>query len=127
MIRKPNRLGNQNRFGRWLGTAADAATIPLLISSVYRPLFAPTGATATLLVLEQLQRLTASSVLLAILPLPGLVGGDCFRPCGLIASGSCAQAEPICLFIVIRGSSPSVFPTRRRSCDFWANHSPAMP
>ena len=61
----------------------------------------PTGATATLLVLEQLQRMIAASVLLGILPLPGLVAGGVLQAIWPHHERRLRQAEPICLFVVI--------------------------
>lgn len=94
-----------------LGLALMLATIPAvdLLRRIALSL-PPTGATATLLVLEQLQRLTASSLLLAILPLPGLVGGGLLQAIWPDRERQLRQAEPICLFIVISGIVAFGFP-----------------
>lgn len=98
-----------NRLGRvgvvlvvGLGLALMLATIPC-VDLLRRAalLLPPTGATATLLVLEQLQRLTAASVLLGILPLPGLIGGGALQAIWPQHERRLRQAEPICLFAVI--------------------------
>lgn len=94
-----------------LGLALMLATIPAvdLLRRIALSL-PPTGATATLLVLEQLQRLTASSLLLGILPLPGLVGGGLLQAIWPDRERQLRQAEPICLFIVISGIVAFGFP-----------------
>lgn len=98
-----------NRLGRvgvvlivFLGLTLMLATVPgvdLLRRAAL--LLPPTGATATLLVLEQLQRLTLASVLLGILPLPGLVAGGALQAIWPQHERSLRQIEPICLFAII--------------------------
>jgi uncharacterized membrane protein len=107
-----------NRFGRLgivlvvgFGLALMLATIPC-VDLLRRAalLLPPTGATATLLVLEQLQRITAASVLLGILPLPGLIGGGVLQAIWPQQERRLRQAEPICLFIVIAAIVAFGFP-----------------
>lgn len=107
-----------NRLGRagvalvaCLGLALMLAVVPgvdmLRRAALLLP---PTGATAVLLVLEQMQRLTMASVLLGLLPLPGLIGGGVLQAIWPDEERRLRQAEPICLFLVIAAIVAFGFP-----------------
>lgn len=76
-----------------------------------------TGASAVLLVLDQLQTITLSSVLLNCLPLPGLVGGASLQALWPHEERRLKQAEPICLGLVVALIVAFGFPTPE---DVWA-------
>jgi hypothetical protein len=107
-----------NRLGRWgvvvvvvLGLATMLALMPG-VDGLQRLalLLPPTGATATLLVLEQLQAITIASVLLNCLPVPGLVAGGVWQAILPGEERRLRQAEPICLGLVIAAIVAFGFP-----------------
>lgn len=98
-----------NRLGRLgaglvpvLGLAAMLAILPL--SDLLRPLFLMlprTGGYATLYVLDQFQKLTLASVMLNVLPLPGLVAGGVWQAIWPGEERRLWRLEPFCLALVI--------------------------
>ena len=60
-----------------------------------------TGSYAVLYVLDQLQLIAISSVLLNLLPVPGLVGGGFLQALWPNAERRLRQAEPICIAIIM--------------------------
>lgn len=98
-----------NRLGRLgaglvpvLGLAAMLAILPL--SDLLRPLFLMlprTGGYVTLYVLDQFQKLTLASVMLNVLPLPGLVAGGVLQAVWPGEERRLRRLEPFCLALVI--------------------------
>ncbi|NGP19431.1 zinc metalloprotease [Devosia aurantiaca] len=98
-----------NRLGRWgvvlvviLGLALILAVMPA-VDLVRRAalLLPPTGASAALLVLAQLQAIILSSTLLNALPIPGLVAGGMLQAIWPDAERRLRRAEPIFIGLVI--------------------------
>lgn len=98
-----------NRWGRWglalvtlAGLAATLGLLPLADGLQRLALvLPPTGATAVVLVFEQLKAITLSAVLLNCLPVPGLVGGGLLQALWPGEERRLRQAEPICLAAVV--------------------------
>ncbi len=107
-----------NRLGRWgvvlvsaLGLGLMVALVPGVDALRRAALLLPsTGARAVLLVLEQFQAVTLASVLLGLLPLPGLIAGSVWQAFWPDRERQLRQAEPICLFIVIAAIVAFGFP-----------------
>ncbi|KKB76711.1 hypothetical protein VW35_18350 [Devosia soli] len=110
---KANRLGRLGVvLGVCLGLAAMLALVPGVDLLRRAALLLPsTGATAALLVLEQVQKLTVASTMLAVLPLPGLPGGALLQALWPNEERRLLQAEPISLFVVIAAIVAFGFPS----------------
>jgi hypothetical protein len=99
----------QSRLGRYgaalvtfLGLAAMVVLVALIDLLQPLVLLLPrTGSYAVLYVLDQLQLIAMSSVLLNLLPGPGLVGGGFLQALWPNAERRLRQAEPICVAIVM--------------------------
>ena len=98
-----------NRLGRWgvvlvtvAGLALMLALLPLADGLQRLALWLPpTGATAVVLVFEQLKQITAAAILLNCMPVPGLVGGGILQALWPGEERRLRQAEPICLAVII--------------------------
>ncbi|QQR39651.1 zinc metalloprotease [Devosia rhizoryzae] len=98
-----------NRLGRWgvilvvvVGLALILAVIPAVdLARRAALLLPPTGASAALLVLAQLQAIILSSTLLNVLPIPGLIGGGMLQAIWPDAERRLRRAEPIFIGLVI--------------------------
>jgi hypothetical protein len=101
-----------------LGLAGVLVLLPAVDGLQRLALLLPrTGASAVLLVLDQLQTIAISSVLLNCLPLPGLVGGALLQALRPREERRLRQAEPICLGLVVALIVAFGFPTPE---DVWA-------
>ncbi len=109
---------SSNRVGRWgvvlvvlIGLILMLGLLPAVDVLRRLALLLPsTGATAMLLMLEQVQLITAASVLLNCLPVPGLIAGGILQAVWPQEERRLRQAEPICLGLVIAAIVAFGFP-----------------